>query len=294
MLQAEFTPLEIDEDSLAFGAHQEVGHGGHFLGAMHTMERFRTCFYRPMLSSSDNYERWMRNGGLDTNARASKIYQAKLEEYVAPPLDDADPRRSSRSTSSAAAPSSATDRGPALQIHLGHLVNRAHPCRCNGRGVPVLSGVLAERRRSAVARRAVMPYAAAHPLTGTARQSTDGRDRSRHVSTLDGEAGGPTQRVLAQLLLRRPASPGSCPGLQQPAVLHPAVELEQHPSSGQARSVIPTSRPSRSVDDELDLGSRQPLAPVEVARPGLADGLAARRPRGEAPCRRCGRPGDGA
>ena len=33
MLQAEFTPLEIDEDSLAFGAHQEVGHGGHFLGA---------------------------------------------------------------------------------------------------------------------------------------------------------------------------------------------------------------------------------------------------------------------
>jgi trimethylamine--corrinoid protein Co-methyltransferase len=42
-----------------------------------------------MLSSSDNYERWVRNGGLDTNARASKIYQAKLEEYVAPPLDDA-------------------------------------------------------------------------------------------------------------------------------------------------------------------------------------------------------------
>src|SRR3954471_12012266 len=89
MLQAEFTPMEIDEDSLAFGAHVEVGHGGHFLGAMHTMERFRTCFYRPMLSSSDNYERWMRNGGLDANARATKIYQKKLEEYVAPPLDDA-------------------------------------------------------------------------------------------------------------------------------------------------------------------------------------------------------------
>jgi len=41
-----------------------VGHGGHFLGAAHTMERFRTCFYRPMLSSSKNYERWMRDGGL--------------------------------------------------------------------------------------------------------------------------------------------------------------------------------------------------------------------------------------
>jgi len=41
MMRAEFTPLEIDEASLAFGAHEEVGHGGHFLGAMHTMECFR-------------------------------------------------------------------------------------------------------------------------------------------------------------------------------------------------------------------------------------------------------------
>ena len=59
MMHAEFTPLEIDEESLAFGAHEEVGSGGHFLGAMHTMERFRTCFYRPLLSSSENFERWI-------------------------------------------------------------------------------------------------------------------------------------------------------------------------------------------------------------------------------------------
>jgi trimethylamine--corrinoid protein Co-methyltransferase len=89
MLQVEFTPLEIDEGSLAFDAHQEVGHGGHFLGAMHTMERFRTCFYRPMLSSSENYERWMRNGGIDAAGRATKLYQQKLEGYEQPPLDDA-------------------------------------------------------------------------------------------------------------------------------------------------------------------------------------------------------------
>jgi trimethylamine---corrinoid protein Co-methyltransferase len=89
MLQVEFTPLEIDEASLAFDAHQEVGHGGHFLGAMHTMERFRTCFYRPFLSSSDNYEKWMRTGGLDTAARATRIYQDKLAAYEPPPLDDA-------------------------------------------------------------------------------------------------------------------------------------------------------------------------------------------------------------
>src|SRR6202042_3250708 len=87
--QHEFTPMEIDDASIAFDAHQEVGHGGHFLGAMHTMERFRTCFYRPMLSSSENYERWMRNGAKDTAARASELYQKKLAEYEQPPLDEA-------------------------------------------------------------------------------------------------------------------------------------------------------------------------------------------------------------
>jgi trimethylamine--corrinoid protein Co-methyltransferase len=89
MLQVEFTPLEIDEDSMAFGAHEEVGHGGHFLGAMHTMERFRTCFYRPLLSSSENFERWSRNGGHDAAERAGQIYRARLQEFVPPALDDA-------------------------------------------------------------------------------------------------------------------------------------------------------------------------------------------------------------
>ena len=89
MLQHEFTPLEIDEASMAFDAHQEVGHGGHFLGAAHTMERFRTCFYRPFLSSSDNYERWLRGGGRDTSERASEIWKKRLEEYEQPALDDA-------------------------------------------------------------------------------------------------------------------------------------------------------------------------------------------------------------
>jgi trimethylamine--corrinoid protein Co-methyltransferase len=88
MLQAEFTPLEIDDDSLAFGAHEEVGHGGHFLGAMHTMERFRTCFYRPILSSTDNYQRWERNGGHDTASRANEVWKKTLAEYEQPPMDD--------------------------------------------------------------------------------------------------------------------------------------------------------------------------------------------------------------
>jgi trimethylamine---corrinoid protein Co-methyltransferase len=89
MLQVEFTPLEIDEASLAFGAHDEVRHGGHFLGAAHTMERFRECFYRPLLSSTANYERWLRLGGLDATARATEICAKTLEGYEQPPLDEA-------------------------------------------------------------------------------------------------------------------------------------------------------------------------------------------------------------
>ena len=89
MLRVQFTPLEIDLASLAFGAHEEVGHGGHFLGAAHTMERFRECFYRPLLSSSANFERWQRDGAKDAAARAGEICKTELDAYEAPPLDDA-------------------------------------------------------------------------------------------------------------------------------------------------------------------------------------------------------------
>jgi trimethylamine--corrinoid protein Co-methyltransferase len=87
MLYEEFTPLEVSEESLAFSAHEEVGAGGHFLGAVHTLERFRECFYRPLLSSTANYERWTRDGGKDAAARATDIWHKTLEEYEEPALD---------------------------------------------------------------------------------------------------------------------------------------------------------------------------------------------------------------
>jgi trimethylamine--corrinoid protein Co-methyltransferase len=89
MLHHEFTPLEINEETLAFGAHQEVGQGGHFLGAAHTMERFRDCFYRPLLSSTENYERWTRLGGKDAATRASETSGTRRSRSTRPPLDDA-------------------------------------------------------------------------------------------------------------------------------------------------------------------------------------------------------------
>jgi trimethylamine--corrinoid protein Co-methyltransferase len=87
MMYEVFKPLEINEETLAFSAHQEVGQGGHFLGAVHTLERFRECFYRPIVSSTENYERWSRNGGNDTAARANDVWKKKLEEYEEPVMD---------------------------------------------------------------------------------------------------------------------------------------------------------------------------------------------------------------
>src|SRR5262249_7867153 len=88
-LKHEFTPVDFDDDALAFGAHEEVGAGGHFLGAAHTLERFRECFYRPILSSTENFERWQKNGGKDTTARAGELWRKTLEEYEEPAMDEA-------------------------------------------------------------------------------------------------------------------------------------------------------------------------------------------------------------
>ncbi|HYW28536.1 MAG TPA: trimethylamine methyltransferase family protein [Gaiellales bacterium] len=85
-LRVEFTPIEVDEASLAFDAHLEVGHGGHFFGAAHTLDRFRECFHRPLLASTSSYERWKSQGSLDAAARADRLWREALDRYEAPPL----------------------------------------------------------------------------------------------------------------------------------------------------------------------------------------------------------------
>jgi trimethylamine---corrinoid protein Co-methyltransferase len=89
LMLRQFTPVEVDEESLAFGAHVEVGHGGHFFGAEHTLERFRECFWRPTVATTDNFDRWTRGGALDHAARCEARVAEMLESYVRPPLDEA-------------------------------------------------------------------------------------------------------------------------------------------------------------------------------------------------------------
>jgi trimethylamine--corrinoid protein Co-methyltransferase len=87
-LRAALAPLVVDEASLAFDAHLEVGHNGHFFGTAHTLERFRDCFYRPIVSTTDNFERWSRTGSLDAAARAHALVEQWLAAYEQPPLLD--------------------------------------------------------------------------------------------------------------------------------------------------------------------------------------------------------------
>jgi trimethylamine--corrinoid protein Co-methyltransferase len=88
ILQLELRPLEIDDEALAFGAHEEIGHGGYFFGAQHTLERFRECFYRPMIFSTEGHDRWKNNGALDAAARANGKWRELIAGYEPPPLAD--------------------------------------------------------------------------------------------------------------------------------------------------------------------------------------------------------------
>ena len=89
LLLHQFRVPVVDEESLAFGAHVEVGHGGHFFGAEHTLARFRDCFWRPTVGTTDNVDRWTRRGSLDHSARAGVRWRELLDTYERPPLDDA-------------------------------------------------------------------------------------------------------------------------------------------------------------------------------------------------------------
>src|SRR3546814_2853704 len=56
---AEFLrPIEVTEETLGLDAIREVGPGGHFFGAAHTLARYETAFYAPMLSDWRNFESW--------------------------------------------------------------------------------------------------------------------------------------------------------------------------------------------------------------------------------------------
>lgn len=80
-------PMEINEDTLGFDAIREVGPGGHFFGSAHTLQRYETAFYHPILTDTRNYETWSEQGRETAEIRANRIWKRMLEEYEKPPID---------------------------------------------------------------------------------------------------------------------------------------------------------------------------------------------------------------
>ena len=87
IMASSFQPEPVNDDTLALSAIREVGPGGHFFGAQHTLERYEKAFYTPMLSDWRTYEQWTADGALDATKRANKVWKQILADYVAPPLD---------------------------------------------------------------------------------------------------------------------------------------------------------------------------------------------------------------
>jgi trimethylamine--corrinoid protein Co-methyltransferase len=82
-------PVSFSDDDLAVDAIKGVAAGGHFFGAPHTLARYESAFYRPLLSDWSNFENWRDAGARDATVRATGIWKKLLAEYQPPPLDPA-------------------------------------------------------------------------------------------------------------------------------------------------------------------------------------------------------------
>jgi len=81
MMSEVLQPLVVDDASLGFAAIADVGPGGHFFGTAHTLERYETAFYRPLVSDWRNFETWQADGERTATQRANAIWKQLLAEF---------------------------------------------------------------------------------------------------------------------------------------------------------------------------------------------------------------------
>ena len=82
-------PISVSEEDLGFEAIRDVPTGGHFFGEQHTLERYESAFYEPLISDWQNHESWEAAGGRTAEERATDVWKQALEEYQQPPMDPA-------------------------------------------------------------------------------------------------------------------------------------------------------------------------------------------------------------
>ena len=89
ILAESMQPVVVDDDELALDAIRDVGPGGHFFGTQHTLDRFETAFYEPIVFSRANFEQWEEDGSKQTDERATEVWKRVLADYEPPPIDSA-------------------------------------------------------------------------------------------------------------------------------------------------------------------------------------------------------------
>jgi trimethylamine--corrinoid protein Co-methyltransferase len=82
-------PVHFSDDDLAVEAIKAIPVGGHYFGSPHTLARYESAFYRPLLSDWSNFENWSDAGSRNATQRATALWKKLLAEYVPPPLDPA-------------------------------------------------------------------------------------------------------------------------------------------------------------------------------------------------------------
>lgn len=76
-----FMPAAANEAEIAFEAIADVPPGGHFFSTAHTMERYRTAFYQPLVADLSNFGNWTAAGSKTASERANAIWKRMIEEY---------------------------------------------------------------------------------------------------------------------------------------------------------------------------------------------------------------------
>lgn len=82
-------PLDTSQDALGLDAIREVGPGGHFFGAAHTLARYTDAFYAPMISDWRNFQQWAAAGKPEAWQKANALWKQALQDYREPPMDAA-------------------------------------------------------------------------------------------------------------------------------------------------------------------------------------------------------------
>ena len=88
MLISFFKQETVDDESLALSAIAAVGPGNHYFQSDHTMSRYETAFYKPMLSDWRNFENWRDDGAVETTKRANRMWKKILSEAETPTMEE--------------------------------------------------------------------------------------------------------------------------------------------------------------------------------------------------------------